>query len=137
MSELKTLEDCKAYFAKDSFVHLLGFEIVEFAPGLAKVSVNISDNMLNGAGVTHGGLLFTLADFTGAVVTNAYGFVCLSTNSYISYYKKSGYGATLVATANEVVRSRKISNVNIDIHDEHSNLVANARMTYYITDNEI
>ncbi|MEG2820788.1 MAG: PaaI family thioesterase, partial [Muribaculaceae bacterium] len=101
-----------------------------------KVSAHYDDNSLNGAGIVHGGFTFTLADFAGAVATNAYGFTTLSIDSSISYYNAPKCN-NLVAVASEMQRSNRLSYITVCIHDDCGTHIADFKGTYYITKKEI
>jgi acyl-CoA thioesterase len=120
------------YFKTDSYAAHSGIELVECKPGYAKARVKIDDKHLNGAGVVHGGLLFTLADFAFAASVNSYGNVTLSINASISYFDKSKSGE-ITAESTEIARSNSLSTCDINITDEGGTLLANFKGTAYIT----
>ena len=126
----------KAYFKNDNFADSNGIELIECRPGYAKVQVNIEERHLNGAGVVHGGLLFTLADFCFAAAVNSYGYVSLSINASITFFAKSTEGL-ITAEAHEISRSNKLSTFDINMYDETSKLLANFKGMAYITKEKI
>ncbi|MDD2960456.1 MAG: PaaI family thioesterase [Muribaculaceae bacterium] len=136
MACINNLEALKEYFLNDTYAMSLGFNIVEGCAGGSVITVDIQPNHLNGVGIPHGGFLYSLGDFAGAVATNAYGFVSLSIDSSISYLNKTK-GNMLIAKATELSRSHRFSYIEIDIKDELDTLVARFKGTYYITEKEI
>jgi acyl-CoA thioesterase len=130
------MDKYQQYFTADKFAMNNGIELMECHPGFAKAQVKIEKHHLNGAGVVHGGLLFTLADFCFAAAVNSYGFVTLSINANISYFAKSTKGV-LTAEAKEIARSNKICTCDINVYDEENQLLANFKGTAYITHKEI
>ena len=120
------------YFKTDKYAAHSGIELIECKPGYAKAQVKIEDIHLNGAGVVHGGLIFTLADFVFAASVNSYGNVTLSINASISYFDKSTSGI-LTAESREISRSNKLSTCDINIMNEAGTLLANFKGTAYIT----
>lgn len=130
------LEKYKQHFANDQFAQSNGIKLIDAKPGYAKTQVEIKPNHLNGAGVIHGGLLFTLADFAVAVATNTYQKVSLTINSDISYFAAAKCGI-ITAEAKELSRSNRLSTCNVDILDDNNKLLSSARMTVYITHQEI
>lgn len=127
---------CFEYFRGDNFARENGISLVSCNPGHAVVKVEITERHLNGAGVVHGGLLFTLADFAFAAATNSYGKVALSINTSMSFFEKSNSG-TIIAEAIEVARSNKLIHCDINIRQENGPLLANFKGTAYITKNNI
>jgi acyl-CoA thioesterase len=78
---------------------LLGMRVVEMSEGHAVVTMVIRDDMANGHGIAHGGLVFTLADTAFAMACNAEGSVTVSSGAEITYYSPTRVGQELTATA--------------------------------------
>jgi len=51
-----------ALYAGDSASQALGIELLDAAPGSVRVAMTVRTDMVNGHGICHGGILFTLAD---------------------------------------------------------------------------
>ena len=117
------MEKIKEFFKKDKFAEYVGIKLLEVEKGRARTKIEINENHLNGIGTVHGGVLFTLADFTFAVAANSYGNVTVAINANISFMKavKSGF---LFAEAREISRNPKISTYTIDITSEDDELIA-------------
>lgn len=120
------------YLSGDQFATGNGIELTECKPGYARASVKINETHLNGAGVVHGGLLFTLADYAFAAATNAYGNVALSINASISYFAKSTEGI-ITAEAKETARSGKLIHCCVRISHEDGTLLGEFKGTAYVT----
>jgi acyl-CoA thioesterase len=117
-------------FEKDLFAKTSGIKLVEASPGYAKSIMEIKQNHLNSVGVVHGGAMFTLADFTFAVASNAHGKLALAIDAEISFFKSVSSG-TLIAIAKEISLHTKIGTYLIDIFDDKEVLVANFKGTVY------
>lgn len=130
------MDKYQQYFTGDKFAMSNGIELTECHPGYAKAQVKIEKRHLNGAGVVHGGLLFTLADFCFAAAVNSYGFITLSINANMSFFAKSTKGI-ITAEAKEIARSNKLCTCNIQVFDDESTLLASFTGTAYITHKEI
>ena len=50
-------------WADDKASQALGMQILEVAPGMARLAMTVTEHMVNGHGLCHGGFIFTLADF--------------------------------------------------------------------------
>ena len=124
------------YFKGDKFAAYNGIQLLECRPGYAKTSVKIGPNHHNGAGVVHGGLLFTLADFAFAVAVNSYGKVTLSVATSMSYFDKCTEGV-ITAEAHELSCSNKLIHCDVFVRNESGVLLANFKGTAYITSKEI
>jgi len=125
-----------AYLKRDPFAGLCGLELLESRPGYARVQVRINENHLNGAGVVHGGLLFTLADYCFGTAVNAYGMVALTINSTISYFVKSTEGI-LTAETIEMSKSNRLNSFSVHIYNEQRQLLAHYTGMAYNTHKEI
>ena len=88
-----------AMMAKDAFSRQLGIEVVQVVPHGATVKLTVRDDMLNGFGVCHGGVPFSLADSALAFASNTHGTITVSIENSITYPKRIAAGDVLVATA--------------------------------------
>jgi len=71
--------------ARDRFSAWLGLELVSVAPGACTCRMTVRDEMVNGFGVSHGGIVFSLADSAFAFACNSTGFVTVSIENSIRY----------------------------------------------------
>jgi acyl-CoA thioesterase len=94
-----------AMWSADTASRGLGMELVEVAPGRATVAMTLSDAMLNGHDIAHGGFIFTLADSAFAFACNSYGERTVAVHCSISFIKPTAKGDRLIATAREVSRA--------------------------------
>ncbi|KAA9394326.1 hydroxyphenylacetyl-CoA thioesterase PaaI [Kocuria coralli] len=56
--------------ANDSATRWMGMEVVTAEPGHAVVRMTVREEMTNGFGISHGGMIFTLADTCFALTCN-------------------------------------------------------------------
>ncbi len=61
----------------DHLAEALGIKIIELKDGYCKVSMKVEEIHTNALGFTHGGAIFTLADYAFAQACN-FGFLCLT-----------------------------------------------------------
>lgn len=80
----------------------LGIEVLAVAPGAATAAMTVRDDMVNGWGLCHGGLLATLADTAFAVACNSHGRVTVAAGFDVSFLEPGRSGDRLVADAREV-----------------------------------
>ena len=104
-----------AMMAKDAFSRSLGMEIVEVHPRAAVVRMVVRPDMVNGFGVCHGGVAFSLADSAFAFACNTHGNITVSIQNTITYPKKVGVGDVLVATAREESASARLSYYHVEV----------------------
>jgi acyl-CoA thioesterase len=82
----------------------LGIELVDVGPGRARLRMRVTDVMVNGHAIAHGGLVFTLADSAFAVACNTHGVVTVAAGADITFVAPARLGDVLVADAVEQVR---------------------------------
>src|SRR2546427_12653101 len=63
----------EAMWAEDKASQGLGMEILDVGPGRARLAMLVTERMVNGHGLCHGGVIFTLADSTFAFPCNSPG----------------------------------------------------------------
>lgn len=119
------------FFAEnDHFARHCGFELIEVTEGYALAKMEIQPFHMNGAGVVHGGALFSLADFTFAAAANSGGKLSLAIAAAASFINPATTG-TLIAKAEELSSSRKLGQYQITICDEDEQLIARFQGTSY------
>ncbi len=79
-------------------------EIVEIAPGRARLRMTVADTMVNGFGIAHGGYLFLLADTAFAYACNTHDTVTVAASADVVFVASARGGDVLEASASERVR---------------------------------
>jgi len=93
-----------AMFEADRASAGLGMELLEVGDASAVVRMEISQAMINGHGIAHGGYVFMLADTAFACACNARGPATVAAGADISFIAPVRAGDVLVAGAAERVR---------------------------------
>src|SRR4051812_38081789 len=94
----------EAMYAADPASRRLGIEISDVAPGRATATMTITDEMVNGHGICHGGYVFTLADTAFAFACNTYDDRTVAAGAAIDFLEPVYAGARLTAAAVELAR---------------------------------
>ncbi len=102
----------------DYFAEQLGIQIVEAKDGYAKVTMKIQKNHLNGLGFTHGGAIFSLADYAFAQACNFGDNVAVAVQVSINFLKPSVEGDTLTAEATRVSDGKTIGLYNVTVRNQ-------------------
>ena len=105
----------------------LGMVVERDEPGIAVVSMRVRDDMTNGFRITHGGLVFTLADTAFAICCNEDDTVTVAAGADITFLKSTVAGQTLTATAVRRTRSGRTGLYDVSVVDEHGDPVAEFR----------
>jgi len=88
-------------WAADAASRALGMELVEVTDGRAVVRMTVRDDMVNGHGLCHGGLVASLADSTFALACNSRGVPTVAAGFDVTFLRPSRAGDVLEATAEE------------------------------------
>lgn len=116
----------------DPFARQLGAQVFIVKPGHSRVTLTVTDDMLNFHGMTHGGVIFALGDIAFAAASNSHGQTAVALNVAISYLKASTSGDRLVAEAREQHTSGPTALYDITIRDERTGeLVAKSQDLVY------
>jgi uncharacterized protein (TIGR00369 family) len=115
------------------FLEYIGGELLELSDGSARLAFEIRPHHTQHLGIVHGGAIATLADHCGwyAVISQLdKGFTSVTIELKINYLKPAT-GATLIANARVVNRTKRTAFATIEIVSEEV-LVAFATATYSI-----
>ena len=119
--------------SRDRFSAWLGVDVLALAPGRCTVRMTVRPDMLNGFGVCHGGVTFSLADSALAFASNTHGRVSMSVENAISYLAPVVAGDVLTASAQEVDAGPRLARYHVTVHKQDQTQVAIFRGTVYRT----
>ena len=117
----------------DFFSQWLGIEVLEVAPRRSTCRLTVRQEMVNGLGVTHGGIAFSLADSAFAFACNTHGKLTVSIDNSITYPAPIHAGDVLTAVAQEEASSGRLSYYRADVTNQHGEVVALFRGTAFKT----
>lgn len=101
MSDENARAIAEAMHAAEKTSAAWGLRLVDAGEGCARASMTIRDDMLNGHGVAHGGVIFSLADTAFAWACNSRNVATFAQQASISFLSKVKVGETLSAEARE------------------------------------
>lgn len=105
----------------------LGIVVEVDDPGHAVVSMAVRDDMTNGFAITHGGIVFALADTAFAMACNEDEFVTVAAGADVSFLATTRAGQTLTADARRRSRSGRAGVYDVTVTDESGAVVAEFR----------
>lgn len=111
-------------YNNDPFSIWLGIERIEESEGSSTLRMKVRKDMLNGFGIIHGGVTFSLADSALAFASNSHGEQSVSIDNSINYFEPAKEGDILTATTEEIRKSNKIGLYHITIANQHGNKIA-------------
>jgi len=123
----------KAMLAKDEFSQWLGIEALEIAPRRSTLRMTVRQEMVNGFGVGHGGIAYSLADSALAFACNTRGTVNVAIDNSMSYPAPVRVGDVLTAKATLESESNKLGFYRIIVTNQSDVVVAVFRGTTYDT----
>ncbi len=122
---------------KDQIAVNFGMKVMEAKLGGCVVEMKVTDKMLNAVGITHGAVIYALADFAFAVASNSWGRVAVALNAHINFPASSKKGNILKAVATEEAKSRHTAIYRIEIKREDGVLVGLFTGTVFRRDDSI
>ena len=130
MGQFNTIEEAREYFAGDKFAMVNGITIDELSEECCVCSMDIREDHRNAMGGVMGGVMFTLADFAQAVLSNHIHKYTTALDVSINFLSQPK-GSRLIAKALCVKSGRTTSVFNISISDDTGRAVALAVGTGY------
>lgn len=123
----------KAMVARDAFSQWLGIEVLDIGPHRSTCRLTVRDEMVNGFGVTHGGIAFSLADSAFAFACNTQGTVTVSIENSVTYPAPIHVGDVLTAVAKEDAASSRLGYYSAEVTNQRGEVVALFRGTAFKT----
>lgn len=119
--------------AQDAFSQWLGIQLLEIREGYSRISMTVRKEMVNGFGIAHGGIAFSLADSAFAFACNNRNNLSVALDTNISFTKAVQIGDQLTAEAVEIHNGRSTGVYSISIYNQHSEQVALFKGTCFRT----
>jgi acyl-CoA thioesterase len=108
-----------AMLATDQASAALGIEAVELSSGRAVLRMTVTESMINGHGIAHGGYVFLLADSAFACACNYPGSATVAAHAEIDFLAPVRLGDLLVAEAVERVRQGRSGIYDITVRRDN------------------
>lgn len=119
MSQAGARNAAHAMFDADVASRALGIELVEAADGSAVARMRITEQMVNGHDIAHGGYVFLLADTAFACACNSHGPVTVAAGADISFVAAGRLGDELTAVARERTRYGRNGIYDVTVHRDN------------------
>lgn len=114
-------------FARDRVGQALGMQVLSISPGLATLRMTVRSDMVNGVGLCHGGLVFTLADSAFGFASNSHNELTVTSGMDIDFIASAAPGDVLLAVAREVSKSGRHGLYDVSVTNQRGELVAMCR----------
>ena len=118
---------------KDLFSQWLGISIIEITEGYSKIKMTVRTEMINGFGIVHGGITFSLADSAFAFACNNRNILSVALDTSINFLKPVQVNDVLIAEAMELHNGRSTGLYHINITNQKNETVAVFKGTCFRT----
>jgi acyl-CoA thioesterase len=110
--------------ANDRASKALGMDVLAVGPGSATIAMTVTESMLNGFDICHGGMVTALADSCFAFACNSYNELTVASGFSIDIVAPSSLGDRLKAVAKEVSLAGRTGVYDITITNQADELIA-------------
>jgi len=117
----------------DFFSQWMGVEVIEVKEGYSKIKMGIRKEMVNGFGIVHGGLPFSLADSAFAFACNNRNNLSVALDVTITFMKAVNVGDVLTAEAKEIHNGKSTGVYLILVTNQRNEQVALFKGTCFRT----
>ncbi len=117
----------------DQFSKWLGISIIEIREGYSKIKMKVRTEMMNGLGVVHGGIAFSLADSAFAFACNSRNNLSLALDTSINFIKPVHAADELIAEAQEIHNGASTGLYQVVIKNQDDHIVAIFKGTCFRT----
>jgi acyl-CoA thioesterase len=119
----------------DLFSQWLGIKVDHIESGACTLSLTIRKEMLNGFGIAHGGITYSIADSALAFASNSHGRQSVSVDTSINHIESLREGDQITAVAKEESLKNRFAFYSIEIRSQNK-LVALFKGTVYRTEKD-
>ena len=110
--------------ARDRAAQGLGMRVTHIAPGEATIEMAVTDAMLNGFDICHGGFITTLGDTAFAYACNSYNEMTVASGLSVDFVAPSRLGDVLVAEAKVQSQSGRTGVYDVQIRTRQGDAIA-------------
>ncbi|HRD43989.1 MAG TPA: hydroxyphenylacetyl-CoA thioesterase PaaI [Ferruginibacter sp.] len=121
----------------DLFSQWLGITVIEVKEGYSKIQMTVRKEMINGFGIVHGGIAFSLADSCFAFACNNRNVLSVALDTAINFTKPVHVGDRLTAEAKEMHNGKSTGLYHITIQNQNGHTVALFKGTCFRTNKSL
>ena len=117
----------------DLFSQWLGIEVLDVKDGYSKIKMTVRKEMINGFGIVHGGIAFSLSDSAFAFACNNRNNLSVALDTSINFTKPVHVGDVLIAEAKELHNGKSTGLYHITVSNQKDHTVALFKGTCFRT----
>jgi acyl-CoA thioesterase len=118
---------------EDLFSQWLGIQVITITEGYSRIKMTVRGEMMNGLGIVHGGIAFSLADSAFAFACNSRNNLSVALDTSINFIKPVHLEDVLVAEAKEIHNGKSTGLYQITIFNQRDHIVAVFKGTCFRT----
>lgn len=121
----------------DFFSQWLGINVLEIKEGYSRIKMTVRKEMVNGFGIVHGGIPFSLADSAFAFACNNRNILSVAMDTSINFIRPVHVGDELTAEATEIHNGKSTGLYHVSISNQNNHVVAHFKGLCYRTDKSL
>jgi acyl-CoA thioesterase len=123
-ADARAVEAVQSMLRKERALRWLGMRLEEVRAGYARLSMDVTESMMNGHDVCHGGMIFSLADTALGFACNSRGSDALVTGASIEFLAPARLGDVLTAECVEQARAGRSGFYDMRVTRQDGELIA-------------
>ncbi|WP_301929736.1 hydroxyphenylacetyl-CoA thioesterase PaaI [Ferruginibacter sp.] len=127
----------KHIMQQDLFSQWLGIEVLEAREGFSKIKMVVRKEMINGLGIVHGGIAFSLADTCFALACNSRNTLSVALDTAINFIKPVHVADVLTAEATEIHNGKNTGLYQVTVTNQQQHTVALFKGTCFRTNKQL
>ena len=131
--EIKARKVVDYMMEHDQFSQWLGIDVLDIKEGYSKIRMMVRQEMINGLGIVHGGIAFSLADSAFAFACNNRNNLSVALDTSINFLKAVHVNDVLTAEAKEIHNGKSTGLYQIIITNQQGHDVAVFKGTCFRT----
>ena len=121
----------------DLFSQWLGIDVLAVKEGYSKIRMTVRKEMINGFGIVHGGIAFSLADSAFAFACNNRNNLSVALDTAINFTKPVHVDDILTAEVREIHNGKSTGLYHITITNQKDHIVAIFKGTCFRTNKNL
>ena len=112
---------------RDKTCRSMGICLEYVNEGTATLSLKIKEQHINGHGICHGGIIFTLSDSAFAFACNSRNAASVAQHASVTFIKPAELGDKLFATAKEISLVKRNGIYDVTVTNQNAHVIAEFR----------
>lgn len=117
----------------DLFSQWLGIKVLDVREGYSRIQMTVRPEMINGFGIVHGGVAFSLSDSAFAFACNNRNVLSVALDTSINFLKPVHPGDVLTAEAKEIHNGRSTGLYQVTVTNQSGHTVSIFKGTCFRT----